>query len=254
MKNILKKYYELDEESKEILPFLYMYQELLSTKDDYENIKIVIIGILTTIIMMATNTLCFAGTGKVSVHWEGSEREATYTYAKKHCEAMGYSVENCNNWDNNQVLNQLSRDKIFIVHRHGSPGVQAFLNSTYLSGTGGNGGSIKAINSLSNGSLNNLRIAIYYGCSTGAYSNTYGDICQQTVNKGAQCSVAWTVTTYTNEVNEWNKAFLDKCKKDNIVEGYRHADYWTGVWQGSNARNRMENNRNEKGNIYGYIN
>lgn len=40
MQNILKKYYELDEESKEILPFLYMYQELLSTKDDYENIKI----------------------------------------------------------------------------------------------------------------------------------------------------------------------------------------------------------------------
>ncbi len=40
MKNILKKYYELDGESKEILPFLYMYHELLSTKDDYENIKI----------------------------------------------------------------------------------------------------------------------------------------------------------------------------------------------------------------------
>lgn len=40
MKNILKKYYELDEESKEILPFLYMYHELLATKDDYENIKI----------------------------------------------------------------------------------------------------------------------------------------------------------------------------------------------------------------------
>ena len=40
MKNILKKYYELDEESKEILPFLYMYQELLATKDNYENIRI----------------------------------------------------------------------------------------------------------------------------------------------------------------------------------------------------------------------
>lgn len=40
MKNILKKYYELDDESKEILPFLYMYQELLSSKDDYDNIKI----------------------------------------------------------------------------------------------------------------------------------------------------------------------------------------------------------------------
>lgn len=167
---------------------------------------------------------------------------------------MGYTVESCNNWDNNQVLNQLDRDKIFIVHRHGSPGRQAFANSTYLCGTGGNGGTYKAINSLSNGSLSNLKIAIYYGCSTGAVSSTYGDICQQTVNKGAQCAVAWTVTTYVNEVNEWNKAFLDKCKNDTIVEGYRHADYWTGVWQGSDARARMENNRNEKGNIYGYIN
>lgn len=167
---------------------------------------------------------------------------------------MGYTVENCNNWDNNQVLNQLDRDKIFIVHRHGSPGRQDFLNYTYLSGKGGNGNSIKAINSMANGSLSNLRIAIYYGCSTGAYSSTYGDICQETVNKGAQCAVAWTVTTYTNEVNEWNKAFLDKCKSDNIVEGYRHADYWTGFWQGSVAGDRMKNNRNEKGNIYGYIN
>lgn len=40
MKNILKKYYELDDESKEILPFLYMYEAYLSIKEDYENIKI----------------------------------------------------------------------------------------------------------------------------------------------------------------------------------------------------------------------
>ena len=219
-----------------------------------KNKKLIIITFLTTLIIMTTNTLCFASTGSVSVHWEGSEREATYTYAKKHCESMGYTVYNCNNWDNYQVLNQLRTDKIFIVHRHGSPGRQDFLNSTYLSGTGGNGNDIKAIDSLPNGSLNNLKIAIYYGCNTGKYSGTYGDICQQTVNKGAQCAVAWTISTYNNEVNEWNKAFLDKCKKDNIVEGYRHADYWTGVWQGSAAKDRMQNNRNEKGNIYGYIN
>lgn len=40
MKSILKKYYELDDESKEILPFLYMYEAYLSIKDDYENIEI----------------------------------------------------------------------------------------------------------------------------------------------------------------------------------------------------------------------
>lgn len=40
MKRILKKYNELDEESKELLPFLYIYQELLSVIDNYKNVNI----------------------------------------------------------------------------------------------------------------------------------------------------------------------------------------------------------------------
>jgi len=40
MKRILKKYYELDKESKEILPLLNMYQELQSSLEEHENIKI----------------------------------------------------------------------------------------------------------------------------------------------------------------------------------------------------------------------
>lgn len=216
--------------------------------------KSILISILVALVLFATSTISFAGSGKVTVHWEADSRKPTYTYTKKHCESMGYWVEGCDNWDNSQVLNQLKDSKIFVVHRHGSPGMQDFTNFTYLSGASGNGGSIKAINSLPNGSLTNLKIAVYYGCSTGVASSQYGDICQETINKGAQCAVAWKVTTFVNEVNEWNKAFFDRCKNDTIVEGYRHADYWTGFWQGSDARDRMQNNRNEKGNIYGWIN
>lgn len=40
MKDLLKKYFELDEESREILPFLYMYDVLLTEKEEYENINI----------------------------------------------------------------------------------------------------------------------------------------------------------------------------------------------------------------------
>lgn len=40
MKNILKKYYKLDEETKELLPFLYMYNVLLDISQDYENVKL----------------------------------------------------------------------------------------------------------------------------------------------------------------------------------------------------------------------
>lgn len=40
MKNILTKYYNLDEETKELLPFLYMYDILLDISQDYKNVKI----------------------------------------------------------------------------------------------------------------------------------------------------------------------------------------------------------------------
>ena len=40
MKNLLTKYYNLDDETKEMLPFLYMYNELLASIDDYEDVEI----------------------------------------------------------------------------------------------------------------------------------------------------------------------------------------------------------------------
>lgn len=40
MKNIIKRYYELDDETKELLEPLYMFHELESSMDDYENVEI----------------------------------------------------------------------------------------------------------------------------------------------------------------------------------------------------------------------
>lgn len=40
MKNILKRYYSLDNETKEILPFLYMYDALLGILQEYEDVEI----------------------------------------------------------------------------------------------------------------------------------------------------------------------------------------------------------------------
>ncbi len=40
MKNLLKIYYELDEETKQMLPFLYMYNELLSSLEEHSKANI----------------------------------------------------------------------------------------------------------------------------------------------------------------------------------------------------------------------
>lgn len=39
MKNIIKKYYEMDDETKEMLEALYMFNELETTMEDYENVN-----------------------------------------------------------------------------------------------------------------------------------------------------------------------------------------------------------------------
>ena len=99
-----------------------------------------------------------------------------------------------------------------------------------------------------------MKIAIYYGCETGVVLKTYGDICQQTINKGAQAAVAWRGVMVTSEANEWNRLFFEKAKTDNIVESFRHADYWLRYTISEDATTRMgSSNINEKGNIYGVI-
>jgi len=40
MKNIIKKYYEMDNETKEMLEAFYMFHELESTMEDYENVNL----------------------------------------------------------------------------------------------------------------------------------------------------------------------------------------------------------------------
>lgn len=214
-------------------------------------------GILLALVLCMTFGLYFetvsAASGNIVVHYLDSIRKPTYDYTTTHGQGMGYSVYGYNNSTNANILNQLDSSAIMVMHLHGSPGVQAMANSTYLSGTGGNGGNIKAVSSLLSGSLNQMKIAIYYGCETGIVSSTYGDISQQTVNKGAQAAVAWKVSTIVPDVNEWNRLFFEKAKTDNIVESFRHADYWLRYSKGDDAGDRMQITRNEKGNIYGYI-
>lgn len=55
MKEIIKKYYKLDDETKEMLEALYMLNELECTMGDYENVKIDTLGDEEIILSIAMN-------------------------------------------------------------------------------------------------------------------------------------------------------------------------------------------------------
>lgn len=210
------------------------------------------------IILLALTAIFFVGKVNAAeiatVHYLDDIRKPTFTDIQNLAGSQGLKVNGYNNARNDNVLSQLASSRIFVMHLHGDPGRQLMADNTYLSGTNGNNYTIKAISSLSQwNSLSKVKMAIYYGCSTGVNTSSYGDIVQATVGKAAQAAVAWKVTTYVSEVNEWNKLFFEKAKTDNIVESYRHADYWLRNNMGSVAGDRMQLNRNEGGSLYGRI-
>lgn len=208
-------------------------------------------------ILLAVMFLCLQqvnAAGRFDIHYrevsgEGT-RYPTYSQVTGYLSNMGYTAQGYNYVTSTQAYENMKSASGFVIHMHGDPGRQSMANNTYLVGTNGDRFVSRAISDMFYNDLLGMKIAIYYGCSTGVTTSVYGDIAQQTVNKGAMASVAWKVTTYTNEVNEWNRLFFEKAQNDTIVESYRHADYWLRNNLGNTAGDRMQNNRTERGNIY----
>lgn len=183
-------------------------------------------------------------------------REPTYSAALPHLKEMKFNVSGYDNAGAGNAIWQMKNvdgPNVFVVHNHGEPGRQ-IMGSDGSSLVGQNGETIlyQSINRVDPLSFRQLRLAIFYGCQTGVTTGKYGDLPGQVVSKGATTSVAWTVSTYVHSVNEWNRLFFEKAKTDNIVESFRHADYWLEQIQGTTYSNIMKQ-RTERGNIYAFI-
>lgn len=212
------------------------------------------------ITFMFSSMSVYAASGDAYIHWYKEpgfiDRTPTYTNSYSNLGHMGYVVYGYDNAGAGSALSQLQSGAIFVVHNHGDPGIQ------YMGSDGS--GIVASPNAAGNGKVYldssiypfaNLKIAILYGCKTGLVTGISGDISQLMVNKGATAAVSWTVDTHIPAVNEWNRLFFEKARTgSSIVESFRHADYWTTAILGSVEGNRMQNNRNEKGNIYATLN
>lgn len=201
------------------------------------------------------NVSAASGPVYVYYHTDNSNysRYPTYSYTKKHMSAIGYTVDGRDNWDSSGLLYALDDAKIVVYHYHGESGIQ-YTNSSYngIAAQNSNNTTLKNVSTMGSNSLNQLKLAIMYGCHTGEVGYN-GNLPLTIVNKGAQTAIAWTVNTPILGVNEWNRLFFEKAKGDSIVESMRHADYWLYSVRNSSEADTLKYNRNEAGNIYGYV-
>lgn len=221
-------------------------------------IKKIFFALAFTIIM----TLCFikspnaAVFADVYVDYLGSNRKPTFDYTKTNLMKTSFNVNGFDTTTANNVENQLKRGVMLIIHNHGAPGIQyvgAENSNNAIVGKSA-GSNQKAVNSMTGNATKKMGMAIYFGCSTGVTTSSHGDLAQETVNKFSKSAIAWNVTTYVPEVNDWTNYLTLSfapygLNTKTAAQSLKDADYQLRLKSGSVAGDRMQLNRVERGNF-----
>lgn len=85
--------------------------------------------------------------------------------------------------------------------------------------------SSKSISSYADGALNEVRFIMYSGCETGVYDGSFGNLIDQSLQKGASCVVGWNPKLSIYYSAEWNKEFFRQCTLNkNVANAMTGAD------------------------------
>ena len=134
---------------------------------------------------------------------------------------MGYTYTQYVNNSANTVYNSLPNSKLFLFHNHGATGggaVQAYAGSTgQYDWIYAKNGPYNNINQ--SPSLANAKLVIWMGCYTANTSPTYGNLVDETLNKGAGCSIGWYYETYSSPIgNDWLKGFFEAAGEGELLK------------------------------------
>lgn len=130
------------------------------------------------------------------------------------------------------VLEELPTSDVLVLYSHNNSAgiVKMEPNSngnTYL--TGINHSSMTtgsySIASLSASSLSQTDLVIYAGSRTGKTGAIYGNLVDQTISKGAFCSLGWTGDVDDTDMMHWLESFFYQCDGDNAYDAADDADY-----------------------------
>lgn len=135
--------------------------------------------------------------------------------------SSGYEGQWYTNNSVNAAFGVLPTSRIFVVRNHANAGLIRFdtpTNQTRLFAN--NNSSMTSVDrALENiGSLSDVGLLIFGGCSTGNTSSYYGNLVDMAISKGAYCSIGWKVNIINGYADEWTKNFFYYCSLNRSVE------------------------------------
>ena len=154
---------------------------------------------------------------------------------------MGYTGTAYTNNSAATVYSSMPKADIFLFNYHGYEGGGGVVCRTSTAE-----GSIYAKNSTAyninqNASLSKIDLAIWMACYSGFTSPTYGNIVDETLNKGAKCVIGWVDKCYVPMSNEWLEVLVNTCSQGETVrEGISAANLYLKATYYDNASDITE--------------
>ncbi len=131
---------------------------------------------------------------------------------------MGYDSQQYIHNTAKTAYNSIPTSDIFVARGHGTAGAMAFYHQYgdssgiygYHSSLSSSSSSV-SMAATSYGAFSDVSLIIYCGCKTGATSESYQNLVNNTYSKEARCVIGWTVNTFVEPGNEWIEYFFEAC-------------------------------------------
>ena len=163
------------------------------------------------------------GVGRIFTTDSGSYDSSATGNIKSTLWSMGYDANNYLNNSANALYSTLTNSRILMIHseaRNGYMVLPCSTGSTYFYGYNYSGieSYSRALGTLATNSMNNMALAIFLGTDTAIQNNTYGNLVDMALVKGASCAIGWYGTVDPGYGTEWAESFFEYLSQGRSVE------------------------------------
>ncbi|QSZ66254.1 hypothetical protein RJ40_01440 [Methanofollis aquaemaris] len=144
---------------------------------------------------------------------DGIDTYSFIEHAAQKQASMGYSTSKYKDRRADFAFNRLPDDQVFYFSGHGGPGQIQFGTTRIFATTGQN-----SISDFTSGELNDLALAVFVACKSGATESTYGNLLTESTSNGVDCAVGFEKEIKVNTAECWSDHFWDLLDEGKTVE------------------------------------
>lgn len=145
----------------------------------------------------------------------------TVTNSAPYISAMGFNLDDRPNRLAPEAYDALPTSDIFVIRNHANAGLIRLDNGPdasnrtriYANYNSNMSSDDRAVSTYSSTQLSEVEFVGFTGCYTGITHETYGNLVDIALSKGAKCAIGWTDAIITRDANRWYGQLFNYCSQ-----------------------------------------